>query len=32
MVGARMGLDKNGGGNIGVEAAAMCLHILERVG
>lgn len=29
--GARMGLAENGGGNIGVEEAAMCLHILERV-
>ena len=29
--GARLGLAENGGGNIGVEEAAMCLHILERV-
>jgi acetyl-CoA acetyltransferase len=29
--GARMGLAENGGGNIGVEEAAMCIHILERV-
>ena len=28
--GARMGLAENGGGNIGVEEAAMCIHILER--
>ena len=27
--GARMGLAENGGGNIGVEEAAMCIHILE---
>jgi acetyl-CoA acetyltransferase len=30
--GARLGLAENGGGNIGVEEAAMCIHILERVG
>jgi acetyl-CoA acetyltransferase len=29
--GARIGLTENGGGNIGVEEAAMCIHILERV-
>jgi len=29
--GARIGLAENGGGNIGVEEAAMCVHILERV-
>ena len=29
--GARIGLAENGGGNIGVEEAAMCLHILESV-
>jgi acetyl-CoA acyltransferase len=29
---ARIGLAENGGGNIGVEEAAMCVHILERVG
>jgi len=29
--GAGIGLAENGGGNIGVEEAAMCLHILERV-
>jgi len=29
--GARLGLAENGGGNIGVEEAAMCLHILEKV-
>jgi acetyl-CoA acetyltransferase len=29
--GARMGLAENGGGNIGVEEAAMCIHILEKV-
>lgn len=28
---ARIGLTENGGGNIGVEEAAMCLHILEKV-
>lgn len=27
---ARIGLAENGGGNIGVEEAAMCIHILER--
>ncbi len=27
---ARIGLTENGGGNIGVEEAAMCLHILEK--
>ncbi len=29
--GARLGLAENGGGNIGVEEAAMCIHILEGV-
>ena len=29
--GARLGLAENGGGNIGVEEAAMCIHILEKV-
>jgi acetyl-CoA acetyltransferase len=29
--GARLGLAENGGGSIGVEEAAMCIHILERV-
>lgn len=29
--GARMGLAENGGGNIGVEEAAMGIHILEKV-
>ncbi|SHJ25221.1 Acetyl-CoA acetyltransferase [Desulfatibacillum alkenivorans DSM 16219] len=29
--GARIGLAENGGGNIGVEEAAMCIHLLERV-
>lgn len=29
--GARIGLAENGGGNIGVEEAAMCIHILEKV-
>ncbi len=29
--GARIGLAENGGGNIGVEEAAMCIHILERI-
>jgi acetyl-CoA acyltransferase len=28
--GARMGLAENGGGNIGVEEAAMCIHILGK--
>jgi acetyl-CoA acyltransferase len=31
VAGARIGLTENGGGNIGVEEAAMCLHILEKV-
>ncbi len=30
--GARIGLAENGGGNIGVEEAAMCIHILEKAG
>lgn len=29
--GARIGLTENGGGNIGVEEAAMCIHILQKV-
>jgi len=29
VVGARIGLAENGGGNIGKEEAAMCIHILE---
>ena len=29
---ARIGLAENGGGNIGVEEAIMCIHILERMG
>ena len=29
--GARIGLAENGGGNIGVEEAAMCIHILGKV-
>ncbi|HCY86526.1 MAG TPA: thiolase [Desulfobacteraceae bacterium] len=29
--GAALGLAENGGGNIGVEEAAMCIHILEKV-
>ncbi|MFA5399286.1 MAG: thiolase family protein [Dehalococcoidia bacterium] len=29
---ARIGLAENGGGNIGVEEAAMCVHILEKTG
>ncbi len=29
--GARIGLAENGGGNIGIEEAAMCVHILERL-
>ncbi|MCF6247905.1 MAG: thiolase family protein, partial [Desulfobacula sp.] len=28
---ACIGLAENGGGNIGVEEAAMCIHILEKV-
>jgi hypothetical protein len=28
--GAMIGLAENGGGSIGVEEAAMCIHILER--
>jgi acetyl-CoA acyltransferase len=28
---ARIGLAENGGGNIGVEEAVMCIHILERI-
>jgi acetyl-CoA acetyltransferase len=28
---ARLALSENGGGNIGVEEAAMCIHILEKV-
>jgi len=28
--GARLALAENGGGNIGVEEAAMCIHILEK--
>lgn len=28
---ARIGLAENGGGNIGVEEASMCIHILEKV-
>ncbi len=31
VAGARLGLAENGGGNIGVEEAAMGIHILERV-
>ncbi|MDD9301884.1 MAG: thiolase family protein [Desulfobacter sp.] len=30
VAGARIGLTENGGGNIGVEEAAMCIHILEK--
>lgn len=29
--GARIGLAENGGGNIGIEEASMCIHILEKV-
>ena len=29
---ARIALSENGGGNIGVEEAAMCIHILEKAG
>ncbi len=29
--GIKLGLAENGGGNIGVEEAAMCIHILEKV-
>ena len=28
---ARVALAENGGGNIGVEEAAMCVHVLEKV-
>ena len=28
--GARLGLAENGGGNIGIEEASMCIHILEK--
>ncbi len=31
VTGARLGLAENGGGNIGLEEAAMCIHILEKV-
>ncbi|MBU0972263.1 MAG: thiolase family protein [Proteobacteria bacterium] len=31
VTGARLGLAENGGGNIGVEEAAMCIHILEKM-
>ncbi len=31
VLGARIGLTENGGGNIGLEEAAMCIHILEKV-
>ncbi len=30
VAGAKIGLAENGGGNIGVEEAAMCIHILEK--
>ncbi len=30
--GCRLALAENGGGNLGFEEAAMCVHILERVG
>jgi acetyl-CoA acetyltransferase len=30
--GAQIGLAENGGGNIGIEEAAMCMHILQNVG
>jgi hypothetical protein len=30
--GAQIGLAENGGGNIGLEEAAMCMHILQKVG
>lgn len=30
VVGAKIGLAENGGGALGVEEAAMCIHILER--
>ena len=29
--GARIGLAENGGGNIGIEEAAMCIHILQKM-
>lgn len=28
---ARLGLAENGGGNIGIEEASMCIHILEKI-
>lgn len=31
VAGARLGFAENGGGSIGVEEAAMCIHILEKV-
>ncbi len=31
IAGARIGLAENGGGSIGVEEAAMCIHILRKV-
>ncbi|MEC1520451.1 thiolase family protein [Neobacillus niacini] len=31
VIGAKIGLAENGGGSIGVEEAAMCIHILEKV-
>jgi len=31
VAGARIGLAENGGGNIGVEEASMCIHILGKV-
>jgi acetyl-CoA acetyltransferase len=30
--GAQIGLAENGGGNIGIEEAAMCMHILQKIG
>ncbi len=30
--GVQIGLAENGGGNIGIEEAAMCMHILQKVG
>lgn len=30
--GTQIGLAENGGGNIGIEEAAMCMHILQKVG
>jgi len=31
VAGAKLGLAENGGGNIGIEEASMCIHILEKI-